>query len=164
MLILQVLKQGFLSGAVFMLCLSTGWAAPDFPPRDKGPVTAVLEQSQAEKDAPQETVTRQSAKSSPQRTYDLAEIQVTILSGNNQSGEKAYKTSYRIVEIVEGDKPKPTPTIKVLYKNKSDQNLFAVSKVTVKKSKAIANAYQITAEVIPAKPGEKTQPELIFSE
>lgn len=140
---------------------STSWAAPDFPPREKGtiqPVTAA--QAEAEEAIPNESVTPESAKTSRLSEYALAEIHVTVLFGQSQNGEKSYKIDHKVIEIKKDQAEPKEPDVKVSFKNKSDKEKYEVSEVQVKKTEA--GTYKITAEIIETTPDEITKPKIIY--
>ncbi len=143
---------------------STLWAAPDFPPREHGPLSLPAEKKDSDVATPKENVTPQSVRNNPTGEYALAEITVTILSGKDLNGSKAYKTDYKVVEIAKAEKMDPAhPAVRVAYKEKEDRNRYAVVKVEVTKSKTTANAYKIKAEVVETKAGdEPITPEVLF--
>lgn len=143
---------------IFSCSIPTVYAAPDFPPRSRGPLSQPVEkvESQAE---PKENVSPESVKNNHGSEYALSEIRVTVLSGMNLNGEKAYKVDYRLVETSKGES-KIKPTIHISYKDKQDKDRYAISEVSVKKMPS--KAYQVTAKLVNAEQGKIIKPELVY--
>ncbi len=139
---------------ITLLFQQVSFAAPDFPPREKGPVQPVTaEQAEAHDALPRENLTPESAKTGRVAESTISEIKITVLFGNNQKGEKSYKIDQKVTEVREGDAEKKDPLIKVSFKNKADKEKYNVSEVFVKKTKS--GTYKITAEIDELKEGEE---------
>jgi len=141
-------------------CLSA-WASPGFPLRDRGtiqPVTA--EQAEAEEALPNENVTPESAKTGRLGESALAEVHVTVLFGQSQSGEKSYKIDHKVVEMKKDQTEQKEPEVKVSFKRRADKENFAVSEVLVKKNDD--GTYKISAKIIETNPDSLTETKITY--
>ena len=136
--------------------------AADYPPREKEAIQPVtIKQAEEEAALPKENVTPESALTNKIGATALAEIKVTVLSGNNLHGEKSYKVDYKVIEIQGSATEKKDPAVIVSFKNKKEKGLYAVESVSVME-KGI-NAYKISAKIIEVKPGdEPTVPKITY--
>ena len=153
----------FILFVFFGLVASSVQASPPFPQSDNKAISLPTEKTEEQitTDA-KESVSPESTRNNRAGEYALSEVRVTILSGMNQNGGKAYKTDYLVVATPEKEKPEITPTIKVLYKNRADKGLYTVSEIKVKKNPINSSLYKITATVLAAKPEQAITPQITY--
>ena len=107
------------------IAVSTAHAAPAFPQQDNKPLSLPAEKTSEQlAAAAKENVSPESTRNNQAGEYALSEVRVTILSGMNQNGGKAYKIDYRVIATPEKEKPEINPVVKVLYKNRTDKELI----------------------------------------
>ncbi len=152
---------------IFFMLLSlvalTAQASPPFPQQDNKPISLPTEKTEEQiANTVQENVSPESTRNNRAGEYALSEVRVTILSGMNQNGGKAYKTDYLVVATPEKEKPEITPTIKVVYKNREDKGLYTVSEIKVKKTPTNSSLYKITATILAAKPEQAITPQVTY--
>ncbi len=137
------------------------YGSPIFPASDNQPINQIAEKSDATVETTPQNTSTETANLHKSTPYALAQIDVKILFGVNQDGGKSYKTTYQLTEVSGDQNVSPQePQVRVTYKNKADQDKYAVEEVTVKK--AANNAYQITANVVESKPGQKITPKVTW--
>ena len=139
----------------------TVYASPVFPPADNEPINQISKKPTPSTEPTSQNTSTENANLHKDNSYGLAQIEVKILFGKNENGGKSYKTTYQLAEI-KGNKNTDAkqPQIHVTFKNKTDQDKYAVEEVFVKKM--ANNAYKITAKIIDSKPGEIVTPKVTW--
>ena len=136
-------------------------ASPIFPPTDNQPINQVAEKTDSSAEPAQQNTSTENANLHKNNSYGLAQVDIKILFGVNQDGEKSYKTTYQLAEVT-GDESSESeePKIHVTFKNKADKDKYAVEEVFIKKM--ANNAYQVTVKIVEIEPGKVITPKITW--